>query len=332
MEWIEAKIYTTREGIEPVSAVLLETGITGIQVEDDDELKEYLEESSMYWDYVEDELLNKQKEETKLKIYVSDNPYGNEILLNVKEAINNLKTMETKIGLNLGRLHIETTHNLDDEEWLNKWKEFYKPFNIGEKMLIKPVWEEVENKDNRIIFNINPGHVFGTGLHQTTRLCIESLEKYVTNESVVLDLGCGSGILSIISILLGSKNAFAVDIDENAIKVAYENASLNGVEKDRYYVTSGNVVTDGKLKEEIGYKKYDIVLANIIADVICAISPVVPKQLKDSGVFIASGIIKDRLEDVYNALNESGLEAIETIIKDEWVCVVSKLKNIIESV
>ena len=326
MEWIEAKIYTTREGIEPVSAVLLEAGITGIQVEDDDELKEYLEESSMYWDYVDEELLNKEKEETKLKIYVSDNPYGNEILLNVKEAVNNLKTMENQIGLNLGRLHIETISNLSDEDWLNKWKEFYKPFTIGEKMLIKPVWEEIDNKNNKIIFNINPGHVFGTGLHQTTQLCIESLEKYVTNESAVLDLGCGSGILSIISLLLGAKNAFAVDIDENAIKVAYENASLNGIEKDKYYVTSGNVVTDENLQKEIGEKKYDIVLANIIADVICSISPVVPKQLKNDGVFIASGIIKDRLDDVYKALDENGLNVVDTIIKDEWVCVISKVK------
>ena len=327
MEWIEAKIYTTREGIEPVSAVLLETGIQGIQVEDDDELKEYLEESSMYWDYVDEELLNKEKEETKLKIYVSDNPYGHEILLNVKEAIKNLKNIEQEVALDLGRLEIETTFNLNDEEWLNKWKEFYKPFTLGEKILIKPVWEDVENTDGKVVFNINPGHVFGTGLHQTTQLCITNLEKYVTNESVVLDLGCGSGILSIISLLLGAKSAFAVDIDENAVKVAYENAELNKIDKDKYFVTSGNVVTDEKLKEQIGYKKYDIVLANIIADVICFISPVVPQQLKDDGVFIASGIIKDRLQDVYDALNQNGLEPIDTITKDEWVCVISKIKK-----
>lgn len=327
MEWIEAKIYTTREGIEPVSAVLLETGIQGIQVEDDDELKEYLEESSMYWDYVDEELLNKEKEETKLKIYVSDNPYGHEILLNVKEAIKTLKNMEQEVALNLGRLDIETTFNLNDEEWLNKWKEFYKPFTLGEKILIKPVWEDVENTDGKVVFNINPGHVFGTGLHQTTQLCITNLEKYITNESVVLDLGCGSGILSIISLLLGAKNAFAVDIDENAVKVAYENAELNKIDKDKYFVTSGNVVTDEDLKKQIGYKKYDIVLANIIADVICFISPVVPQQLKDDGVFIASGIIKDRLQDVYDALNQNGLEPIDTITKDEWVCVISKIKK-----
>ena len=324
MEWTEVKIYTTREGIEPVSAVLLEAGINGIQVEDDDELREYLEESSMYWDYVDEELLNKEKEETKIKIYVSSNPYGNEILLNVKENINRLKSMEKEINIDLGRLAIETVENLDDEEWLNKWKEFYKPFKIGEKILVKPVWEEIKETDGRIVFNINPGHVFGTGLHQTTQLCIENIEKYITKESVVLDLGCGSGILSIISLLLGAKSAFAVDIDANAIKVAYENAEINGIGKDKYYVTSGNVVTDEELKKEIGEEKYDIVLANIIADVICLISPVVPSQLKENGVFIASGIIKDRIDDVYNALKENGLEVLDTIIKDEWVCIVSK--------
>lgn len=329
MEWTEIKIYTTRQGIEPVSAVLLETGINGIQVEDDEELKEYLEESSMYWDYVDEELLNKEKEETKIKIYVSNNPYGNEILLNVKENINRLKAMEKEIGIDLGRLEIETTENLNDEEWLNKWREFYKPFKIGEKIIVKPVWEELKENDGRIVFNINPGHVFGTGLHQTTQLCIENIEKYITNESVVLDLGCGSGILSIISILLGAKSAFAVDIDENAVKVAYENAEINGIPKEKYYVTSGNILEDEKIKNEIGAKKYDIVLANIIADVICLISPFVPSQLKEDGIFISSGIIKDRIEDVYTALKENGLEIIDTFTKGEWVCIVSKKSKFI---
>lgn len=327
MEWIEVKVYTTREGIDSVSGVLLETGLAGVQIEDDDELKEYLEESSMYWDYVDEELLNKEKEETKVKVYVSDNPYGHEILLRIKEAIASLKARKEEIGLELGRLDIETTENLNDEDWLNKWKEYYKPFEIGEKLLIKPIWEDIEDSKGRVVFNINPGHVFGTGLHQTTQLCITSLEKYVKEDSLVLDLGCGSGILSIISILLGAKNAFAVDIDENAVKVAYENAKLNGVEKDKYYVTAGDVVKDEALKDEIGYKKYDVVVANIIADVICYISKVVPSQLTDDGVFIASGIIKDRMQDVYEALDENGLEAVETHIKDEWVCIVSKIKK-----
>lgn len=321
MEWTEVKIYTTTAGIEPVTAALMDCGINGIQVEDDNEMKEYLTTSSTYWDYVDEELLNKPIGETKVTIYVSDNPYGEEILLHVKEAINNLKTMD--IGLDLGRLAIETTSNLNDEEWLNKWKDYYKPFKIGNRIFIKPVWEDCEIPDNRVVFNINPGHVFGTGLHQTTQLCMLELEKYINKDSVVADLGCGSGILSIISLLLGAKSAFAVDIDANAIKTAYENAEFSDVDVSKYYVTSGNVIGDKDLQDEIGYDKYDVVVANIIADVICAISPVVPAQLKKGGVFIASGIIKDRIQDVYAALDKCGLKVINTAAKDEWVCITS---------
>ena len=149
------------------------------------------------------------------------------------------------------------------------------------------------------------------------------LEKYNDENTVVADLGCGSGILSVVALLLGAKSAFAVDIDANAIKTAYENADLSGVDKSKYYVTSGNVIDDKALQDEIGYDKYDVVVANIIADVICAISPVVPKQLKKGGVFIASGIIKDRIDDVYKALAEVGLKVIDTSIKDEWVSITS---------
>lgn len=321
MEWIEVKIFTTTEGIEPVTATLMDCGINGIQVEDDNEMKEYLNTSSTFWDYVDEDLLNKPIEETKITVYVSDNPYGEEILLQIKNSIENLKHIDT--GLNLGRLEIETKSNLNDEEWLNKWREFYKPFKIGERIFVKPVWEDCDVPDGRVVFNINPGHVFGTGMHQTTQLCMLELEKYINENSVVADLGCGSGILSIISLLLGAKSAFAVDIDANAVKTAYENASLSGVDVEKYYVTSGNVIGDKKLQDEIGYDKYDVVVANIIADVICAISPVVPAQLKKGGVFIASGIIKDRIDDVYKALSECGLKVINTAIKDEWVCITS---------
>lgn len=324
MEWIEIKIYTTTEGIEPVSAMLLDTGITGIQIEDDDELKEFITTSSKYWDYVDEELLNKKKEDTRIKVYISNNPYGNEIFFSIKEGLKRLKSMD--IGIDLGKLDYKVA-NMNDEDWLNKWKEYYKPFDVGEKLIIKPVWEEIDNNKDKIIFNINPGHVFGTGLHQTTQLCIIELEKYVNESSFVLDLGCGSGILSIISLLLGAKKANAVDIDENAVKTAYENASLNNISNDRYYVTSGNIIDDEKLKDEIGYNKYDIVVANIIADVIISITDIVKKQLKNNGVFIASGIIKDRVTDVKDTLIENNFEIISENIKDEWVCIVSKPKN-----
>lgn len=321
MEWIEVKIFTTSEGVEPLTAMLLETGVSGIQVEDDDELKEFVTTSSLYWDYVDEELLNKKKEDTRVIVYVSDNPYGMDILMSIKEGLNRLKNMN--LGLDLGRLDYELT-NMNDEEWLNKWKEFYKPFNVGKKLIVKPVWEEVQNEDGRIVFNINPGHVFGTGLHQTTQLCMVQLEKYVGEDSEVLDLGCGSGILSIISLLLGAKHANAVDIDANAVKTAYENAELNGIGKDRYYVAAGNVIDNDTLRDELGYEKYDIVVANIIADVIIALSPVAVEKIKKDGVFIASGIIRDRVDDVCAALRHNGFEIIDISYRDEWVGITSK--------
>ncbi len=323
MEWIEVKIYTTTEGIEPLTAMLLETGVTGIQVEDDDELKQFVTTSSTYWDYVDEELLNKEKEDTRVIVYVSDNPYGMDILMSIKEGLARLKVSD--IGLNLGKLTYELT-NTNDEDWLNKWKEFYKPFNVGERLLVKPEWESVENLENRVVFNINPGHVFGTGMHQTTQLCMINLEKYVTDGCEVLDLGCGSGILSIISLLLGAKHANAVDIDANAIKTAYENAALNGIGKDKYYVTSGNIIDNKELQDEMGYEKYDIVVANIIADVIIAMAPIVKTAVKKSGTFISSGIIKDRVDDVKVALAENGFDIIDIAYKDEWVSITSKIK------
>ena len=322
MEWIKVDILTTTWGIEPVTATLLDNGITGIQIEDDNQLKQYLNTNSDDWDYVEESLLNKPIGETKIIVYVSDNPYGNEMLMNIKSAIANLRAIDT--GVDLGSLVIKTESNLNDEQWLNKWKDYYKPFKVGNRIMIKPVWEECDAADDRVIFNINPGHVFGTGLHQTTQLCMLELEKYINEDSIVADLGCGSGILSIIALLLGAKSAFAVDIDANAIKIAYENAELSNVDKNKYYVTSGNVIDDKALQDEIGYNKYDVVVANIIADVICAISDIVNKELKSGGIFIASGIIKDRVEDVYDALKNAGLSIISTNIKDEWVCITSK--------
>lgn len=324
MEWVEVKIFTTTEGIEPLTAMLLETGVTGVQVEDDDEVKKFVTTSSQYWDYVDEELLNKEKEETRVIVYVSNNPYGMDILMNIKEGLGRLKSMD--FGIDMGRLEYELI-NMNDKDWLEKWKEFYKPFNVGQKLLVKPEWEKIENPENRVVFNINPGHVFGTGMHQTTQLCMLQLEKYVNDKSKVLDMGCGSGILSIVSLLLGAESAFAVDIDENAIKTAYENAALNGIGKDKYYVTSGNVINDKQLQDEIGYEKYDIVVANIIADVIIAISPLVPKQLTKNGVFISSGIIKDRVEDVYCAFEQNGLEVLDTSVKDEWVSITAKVKQ-----
>lgn len=320
MEWNKTAIKTTAEAVEAVCGVLMESGITGMEIDDPVQKLKDLNDPNQTWDYIDDTLLEVKDPAVKVIFYVSANPYGNELLLNVREGINRLKASDC--GLDLGSLEIETENNLNDEVWLNKWKEYYKPFTVGEKLYVKPVWEDAPTTD-RIVLTINPGNAFGTGLHQTTRLCMEQLEKYVTNSSFVLDAGCGSGILSIVSLLLGAKSAFALDIDENVVKTAYENAALNNIDKTRYYVTSGNIIGDENLKAQIGENKYDIVVANIVADVIIAIIPSVKKQLKQTGVFITSGIIKERLEDVYAALEENNMKIISTSIKDEWCCITA---------
>ncbi len=330
MEWIECKIYTTSQGVEPVYGMLTECGINAIQVQDDEDMRLFLNNNRMSWDYVDDSLINSNNTEVILTFYVNALSEGLEAISSVKEGIKRLPSLiinsdfEEEV-LNLGSLRLEL-ENVNDEQWLNNWKKYYKPFNVGEKILIKPVWENVENADNRIIFNINPGYVFGTGLHQTTQLCIEQLEKYVNPQKSLLDLGCGSGILSIISLLLGAKSAFAVDIDSSAVDVAYENANLNNINKGKYTVVAGNVLEDKELIKTItnDNTKYNIVVANIVADVIIALSPLVTTLIEIDGVFITSGIIKERLEEVYSALNENGFIIENTIFKDDWVCVVSK--------
>ncbi|MCD8214952.1 MAG: 50S ribosomal protein L11 methyltransferase [Clostridiales bacterium] len=322
MEWNKTLIRTTAEGVEAVCGALMEAGIAGVEIDDPAEREEYFETPSQDWDYFDETLAKTEDRDVKVIFYTSANPYGEELMASVRDNISRLKARD--FGLEMGSLKIERENNLDDKVWLNKWREFYKPFNVGERLYVKPVWEETAAPEERITLTINPGNVFGTGLHQTTRLCMERLEKYVTPGSRILDLGCGSGILSIVSLLLGGKFAFAVDIDENAVDVAYENAALNGIGKDKYYVTSGDVLSDSDLIEEIGENSFDIAAANIVADVIIGIAPAAYRAVKPGGVFISSGIIKDRLSEVVSALEESGFVITDTSVKDEWCALTAE--------
>lgn len=314
MDWIEVTIDTKSEAVEILTAVLIELGINGMQIEDDGEFVT----DSRDWDYVEEELINKHSEnKTIIKVFLSEAEA--EVLVSLRTTLNMLKDKD--LGVNVGTLDIQTK-NVNDEDWLNEWKKYYKPLEVGEKIVIRPEWEPYENVNNKIVFSINPGHIFGTGLHQSTQLCIRQLEKYVQQEDSVIDLGCGSGILSIISMLLGADDAYAIDIDPNAVKVAYENAQLNNINRERYTVESGNILEDESKRNSL--KVYDIAVANIIADVIVNMADIVEGFLKQGGYFITSGIIKGRVEDVYRALNNNNLEIIDTIYQDDWVCIVSR--------
>lgn len=326
MKWIEASIYTTTEAVDILTAFLLEQGITGVQIEDDEEMKHFLKsnlQKNNYADYIEDNLLNKDSEEVKVKFYVTQDLNGNKTLLSIKESLPQL--VNSCIDINLGRLFLEV-ENVDDEDWEHNWKKYYKPFNIGQNIIIKPEWENYDNTDNKIVFNINPGHLFGTGLHQTTQLVIVELEKHITKSSKVLDLGCGTGILSIISLLLNAEQATAVDIEPSAIDIAYENAKINGVDKEKYTVLSGNVLEDETLSTEVLTNKYNLVIVNIVADVIIQLLDFINKAIDKGGTLIASGIIIEREEDVKIALEEKGFEVKNIYNKDNWICIVSTKK------
>lgn len=323
MDWIKVSIFTTSKGIEPVSGRLYQLGIAGIEIEDEQDFNDFLEENKQYWDYVDEELVEKMKGETKVKTYVSDDTEGRELLLAIKSTLSELKALDD--NNEFGRLAIEID-SMTEQDWANNWRQYFHTMEIGEKVMIKPEWEELKEPTDRVVFNIEPGMSFGTGSHYTTQLCIEALEKYIKPDVNMLDLGCGSGILSIISLLLGAEKAVAVDIDPNAVDTAYQNADRNNIDRSKYTVLSGNVVTDTDIQTEISKNKYDVVAANIVADIIIALAPKAKEYMSDDGVFITSGIITDRADDVKETLEENGFEIITVNQRKDWVSMVCRQK------
>ena len=324
MQWLKVSIYTSSEGIESVCGRVYALGITGVEIEDFNDFTDFLENNKQYWDYVDEELIEEKKVETRIIVYISDTADGMETLLSLKASIAQLKEYDSE-GL-YGRLEIETD-TLNEEDWANNWKKYFHPMNVGEKLLICPEWEACENPENRVVFKINPGMTFGTGSHYTTRLCLEEIEKYADGDSVVADLGCGSGILSVVSLMLGAKHATAVDIDSNAHDIAYANAQRNDVDKSAYRVLTGNVLTDERLTNEIADRKYNLVCANIVADVIISLAPYAREIISDDGIFITSGIIEDRADEVSAAIEKNGFEIINRRREKDWVCFTCRVKN-----
>ena len=321
MDWIEVTIQTTTEGIEPVCGNLYQLGITGLQIEDESDFKDFLENNKQFWDYVDEDLIKEKEKATCIKAYVSNNASGNEMLLAIRQAMKALKDYDSD-GI-FGKLEINLD-NLSEEDWANNWKKYFHPMEVGNKILIKPEWEELITDTDRIVFNINPGMTFGTGSHYTTQLCIEELENYVDNTKNVLDLGCGSGILSIISLMLNAKKALAVDIDPNCVDIAYRNAKMNNVNTENYEVISGNILEDESICEYIRKEKYNVILANIVADVIIASTPLVKSCIADDGVFITSGIIEDRIDDVKQTLIDNGFKIIKVSQRKDWAAIVAR--------
>ena len=313
MDWLAVSIYTTPDGIEPLCGRLYNLGITGVEIQDKDDFEDFLENNKQYWDYVDEELREKMNGETRVKIYVSDNEIGHKQLQSVRDDLVSFKSLDKENLFGSLRVEIDTMH---EEDWENNWKQYFKPIYVGDRLIIKPEWEKIENTEDKIVFNIDPGMTSGSGQHATTRLCVETLDTTVKKGDKVLDLGCGSGILSIIALMLGASYARAVDIDPNCKKIAYSNAALNGIGEDVYTVLDGNILTDEEFKsstEKSG--PYDIVVANIVADVIIPLAKDVRRYLKDGGTFIASGIIEMRIDEVKEAIEKEGFE-IQKIKKE----------------
>lgn len=311
MQWLELKINTTPAGLDRVSMLVEEQGITGLVIEDEGDFKDFLENNRQYWDYVDDDLLKEKQGLCRITFYVSADEEGLASVQKVRTALAELKEKCTDCGT----LEMQMAQ-MDDADWENNWKQFYKPMEIGERLIVVPEWEKA-NTAGRVPLILNPGLTFGTGSHATTRLCLTALEKYVHEGQRVLDLGCGSGILSIAALLLGADHAFACDIDEKCVDVAYENAALNGIGKDRYTVRWGDVLSDERLRQEMD-GPYDVIVANIVADVIMGLAPQVRPFLKEGGLFLTSGIIDDRAEEVAEALRAAGWEILEERHSEGW--------------
>lgn len=321
MNWIQVTIYTTSDGIEPLSGVLYQLGINGIEIEDEADFKDFLENNRQYWDYVDDELIKEKEKETCVKIYVSDNMAGHEMLALVKSAVAELKKRDE--NGEFGRLDMDMG-NVSEEDWANNWKKYFHPTEVGKRILIKPEWEELKEPTDRLVFNVNPGMSFGTGSHETTQLCIEALEDVVKSGDEILDLGCGSGILSIIALMLGAKSAYAVDIDPNAVDIAKANAKMNNVDLESFTAKAGNILEDSELKNEIAAKKYPVITANIVADVIIGMLPFAKSVLGSGGTLITSGIIEDRIADVEDAIKKVGFSDYSVNRRGEWASIVCK--------
>ena len=317
MQWLELKIDTTPAGLTPVSDLVEGLGITGLVIEDEGDFHDFLEHNHQYWDYVDEELMEAKRGVCRITFYVEANDEGMDTVAKVRLALAALKEQRSDCGSLL-----MTMAQMDDADWENNWKQFYKPMEIGERLIVVPEWESAKTH-GRIPLILNPGLTFGTGSHATTRLCLTALEKHVAAGQRVLDLGCGSGILSIAALLLGAEHAFACDIDEKCVDVAYENAALNGIGKDKYTVRWGDVLSDRQLQQEMG-GQYDIIVANIVSDVIIGLAPQVRPFLKEGGLFLTSGIIDTRAAEVAQKLRDAGWEIVEERSSEGWFSYLCK--------
>lgn len=310
-EWLEVIIYTSSEAIEAVSGIMYNTGVEGVSIEDPKDI-EFKKKHPGDWDYF-DETLLKVTDTAIVKGYYKEDENFDEYVKYIKKAIENLKDF----GIDKGQGLVEV-HRVNEEDWENNWKKYYKPTKVSDKIVIKPIWESYDKSQDEIVVELDPGMAFGTGTHETTRMCMQSLEEYVKENSTVFDIGCGSGILSIVASKLGANKVIGVDLDPVAVKSSKENISYN--ELNNIEILEGNLM-------EVVNGKADIVVANIIADIIIFLTDGVKDFIKNKGYFISSGILNSRKQDVIDKLENSGFEIVEVKEQGEWVCIISRNIN-----
>lgn len=307
-DWLEVSIITSSEAMEAVAGIMYNTGVKGVSIEDPEDI-EYKKNHPGDWDYF-DETLLVVKDGVVIKGYYKDDESFEEYISYIKESIDNLHTY----GIDKGQ-GIVTITKVNEADWENNWKKYYKPTKIGQKIVVRPIWEEYKSSLEELVIDLDPGMAFGTGTHETTRMCVKALEKYVKEDSTVFDIGTGSGILAIAAAKLKANKVIGVDLDPVAVKSAKENISFNEV--DNIEILHGNLM-------DVVNGKANIVVANIIADIIIFLTDEVKSFIEKDGYFISSGIIKDRKQDVINKLKSSGFEIIEENTEGEWVCIVAK--------
>ena len=315
MKWNQFRLTTTTEAEDIVSSMLADLGVEGVQIEDKVPLTQS-DKEQMFVDILPD--IAEDDGEAYLTFYLDVDEDYTELLAQIRAELEDMKAY-----VNVGKCTIEESQT-EDIDWVNNWKQYFHQFYIDD-ILVIPSWEEVKEEDKgRMIVHIDPGTAFGTGAHETTQLCIKAVKKYVTEDSEILDVGCGSGILGMIALMLGAKHSVGTDLDPCAITATHENMEVNGISKDRYEVMIGNIIDDKEVQDKVGYEKYDIVLANILAEVLVPLTPVIVNQMKKGAVYITSGIIDDKEDTVVNAVKAAGLEVLEVNYQGEWVSVVAR--------